>query len=72
MEKFNNRIEKHLELSEIADMLKEYKEYYNVYRCILVIHMVKNGESIAKTSKNINISRKTGERWVKDYLGTNI
>ncbi len=58
MEKFNNRIEKHLELSEIADMLKEYKEYYNVYRRILVIHMVKNGESIAKTSKNINISRK--------------
>ena len=46
--------------------------YYNVYRCILVIHMVKNGESIAKTSKNINISRKTGERWVKEYLGTNI
>lgn len=32
MEKFNNKIEKHLELYEITDMLKEYKEYYNVYR----------------------------------------
>ena len=30
MEKFNNKIEKHLELSEIAEMLKEYKKYYNV------------------------------------------
>ena len=67
MEKFNNKIEKHLELSEIAEMLKEYKKYYNVYRRLLVIHMVANGESIAKASKNINISRKTGERWVKQY-----
>ena len=67
MEKFNNKIEKHLELYEITDMLKEYKEYYNVYRRLLVIHMVANGESIAKASKNINVSRKTGERWVKQY-----
>ena len=28
MGKFNNKIEKHLELSEIADILKEYREYY--------------------------------------------
>ncbi|WP_231475695.1 helix-turn-helix domain-containing protein [Methanobrevibacter oralis] len=56
-----------MELSEIADILKEYREYYNVYRRLLVIHMVANGESIAKASKNINISRKTGERWVKQY-----
>lgn len=62
MEKFNNKIEKHLELSEIAEMLKEYKKYYNVYRRLLVIHMVANGESIAKASKNINIFRKTGEQ----------
>ncbi|MGN1363705.1 MAG: transposase [Methanobrevibacter sp.] len=48
-------------------MLKEYKKYYNVYRHLLLIHMVANGESIAKASKNINISRKTGERWVKQY-----
>ena len=67
MEKFNNKIKKHLDLSEIAEMLKEYREYYNVYRRLLVIHMVANGESIAKASKNINISRKTGERWVKQY-----
>lgn len=58
MEKFNNKIEKHLELSEITDMLKEYREDYNVYRRLLIIHMVANGESIAKASKNINISRK--------------
>ena len=67
MEKFNNKIKKHLELSEIAEMLKEYRKYYDVYRRLLVIHMVANGESIAKASKNINISRKTGERWVKQY-----
>lgn len=67
MEKFNNKIEKHLELSEIAEILGEYKEYYNFYRHFLIIHMVTNGESIAKASKNINISRKTGERWVKQY-----
>lgn len=29
--------------------------------------MVANSESIAKASKKINISRKTGERWVKQY-----
>ena len=58
MEKFNNKIERHLELSEIAELLKEYKEYYNIYRRLLVIHMVANGESIAKASKNINVSRK--------------
>ena len=40
MEKFNNKIKKHLELSEIAEMLKEYKKYYDVYRRLLVIHMV--------------------------------
>ena len=51
MEKFNNKIERHLELSEIAELLKEYKEYYNIYRRLLVIHMVANGESIAKASK---------------------
>ena len=28
MGKFNNKIEKHLELSEIADILKEYKEKF--------------------------------------------
>ena len=28
---------------------------------------VANGESIDKASKNINISRKTGKRWVKQY-----
>ena len=52
MGKFNNKIEKHLELSEIADILKEYREYYNVYRRLLVIHMVANGESIAKASES--------------------
>ena len=46
MEKFNNKIKKHLELSEIAEMLKEYRKYYDVYRRLLVIHMVANGESI--------------------------
>ena len=30
MEKFNNKIKKHLELSEIAEMLKEYRKYYDV------------------------------------------
>ena len=40
MEKFNNKIKKHLELSEIAEMLKEYRKYYDVYRRLLVIHMV--------------------------------
>ena len=51
MEKFNNKIERHLELSEIAELLKEYKEYYNIYRRLLVIHIVANDERIAKSSK---------------------
>lgn len=29
--------------------------------------MVANGKCIVKASKNINISRKTGERYVKQY-----
>lgn len=67
MEKYNNKIEKHLKISEIEEMLKEYKEYYNVYRRLLLIRMVATGETIVKASKNLNISRKTGERWVKQY-----
>lgn len=67
MVKYNNKIEKHLKISEIEEMLKEYKEYYNVYRRLLLIRMVATGETIVKASKNLNISRKTGERWVKQY-----
>lgn len=58
MEKFNNKIEKHLELSEIVDMIKEYTEYYNVWARLLVIQMVANGESIAKASKTLMYQEK--------------
>ena len=53
MEKFNNKIEKYLELSEIADMLKEYKEYYNVYRRLLIIHMVETVKVLLKHQKTL-------------------
>ena len=67
MEEISKKIEKHLTISEIEAMLKEYKEQYDIYRHLLLIRMVAKGESIAKASKNMNISRKTGERWVKQY-----
>ena len=53
IEKFNNKIEKHLQLSEITDMVKEYKEYYNVYNRILVIHMVATVKVLLKLQKTL-------------------
>ena len=58
MEKFNNKIEKHLELSEIAEMLREYKEYCNVYRRLLVIHMVANVKVLLKPQKTLIFQEK--------------
>ena len=38
-----------------------------MYRKLLVISMVYQGETISKASKYVHTSRKTGERWVKNY-----
>lgn len=63
----NKKVEDHLTLSEINDVLKEYRFDYLIYRRVLLIRMILKGETISKTSSNLNISRKTGERWLKNY-----
>ena len=61
------KIEDHLSDKELNELLKENKDSYNIYRRILLIKMVKNGDTIKKSSEIIGVSRKTGERWVKAY-----
>lgn len=63
----NKKVEDHLSLNEMNELLKEYRDSYEIYRHLLLIRMVFKGETISKASDNLNISRKTGERWVKDY-----
>ena len=53
----NKKIADHLELDEIKSVMKEYKDSYDMYRKLLVISMVYQGETISKAS----------ERWVKNY-----
>ena len=61
------KIEEHLSNEELNDLLKEHKDSYNIYRRVLLIKMVKNGDTIKKSAEIIGVSRKTGERWVKEY-----
>ena len=63
----NKKIAGHLELTEIKGVMKEYKDSYDMYRKLLVISMVYQGETISKASAYVHTSRKTGERWVKNY-----
>ena len=63
----NKKIAGHLELTEIKCVMKEYKASYDMYRKLLVISMVYQGETISKASAYVHTSRKTGERWVKNY-----
>ncbi|MBE6505294.1 MAG: transposase [Methanobrevibacter millerae] len=63
----NKKIADHLELDEIKSVMKEYKDSYDMYRKLLVISMVYQGETISKASDYVHTSRKTGERWVKNY-----
>lgn len=61
------KIEDHLDDDGLNDILKEHKDSYNIYRRVLLIKMVKNGDTIKNSAKIIGISRKTGERWIKEY-----
>ena len=63
----NKKIAGHLELKEIKDVMKEYKDSYDMYRKLLVISMVYQGETISQAFAYVHTSRKTGERWVKNY-----
>ena len=67
MVKNSKKIEGHLELDEIKEVMKEYKDSYNMYRKLLVISMVYQGETISQASNYVHASRKSGERWVKNY-----
>lgn len=61
------KIEDHLDNGELNTLLEEHKDSYNIYRRVLLIKMVKNGDTIKRASEIIGINRKTGERWVKQY-----
>ena len=61
------KIEEHLTDNDLNDLIKEHKDSYNIYRRAYLIKMVKKGDTIKKASEIMNVSRKTGERWVKEY-----
>ena len=61
------KIEEHLTDNDLNDLIKEHKDSYNIYRRAYLIKMVKNGDTIKRASEIMNVSRKTGERWVKEY-----
>jgi len=63
----NKKVADHLSINEMNSLLKEHRHSYDIYRRLLLIRMVYKGETIYKASDNLNISRKTGERWIKDY-----
>ena len=42
------KIEDHLSDKELNELLKENKDSYNIYRRVLLIKMVKNGDTIKK------------------------
>ena len=47
--------------------MKEYKDSYDMYRKLLVISMVYQGETISQASAYVHTNKKTGECWVKNY-----
>ena len=62
------KIADHLTLDEIRELMDEYKKSdIDMYTKLLLINIVSQGESIARASKLVNKSRKTGERWVNNY-----
>lgn len=61
------KIEEHLTDSQLDDLIKEHKTSYNIYRRVYLIKIVKNGDTIKNASHIVGVSRKTGERWIKDY-----
>ena len=61
------KINDHLCDEELDEILKDHRDSYNIYRRAFLIKMVKNGHTIKEASKIVAISRKTGERWIKEY-----
>ena len=61
------KIEEHLDLDEINKILNETKDDYEIHRHLLLIKGVMNGDTIKHMSSVLNISRNTGERWIKKY-----
>ena len=61
------KIEDHMTDSELNDLIKEHRDSYKIYKRAYLIKMVKNGDTIKKASEIMGVSRKTGERQVKEY-----
>ena len=62
------KIEDHLSDKEMNDILKEHKDCYNIYRRILLIKMVKNGDTIKNASKIVAVSRKLVKDGLKNIM----
>ena len=62
MVKNSKKIEGHLELDKIKEVMKEYKNSYNMYRKLLVISMVYQGKTISQASNYVHASRKSRNR----------
>ena len=53
----SKKIAGHLELDEIKDVMKEYKDSYDMYRKLLVISMVYQGETISQASDYVHTTK---------------
>jgi hypothetical protein len=48
MKSENKKVEDHLSLKEMNDLLKKYRNSYEIYRHLLLVRMVYKGETISK------------------------
>ena len=60
-------IEEHLSEDKLNELLKEYKQYYIVYRRLLFINMLYKDYSIKEASEILGINSATGGRWLNSY-----
>jgi transposase len=61
------KIENHLSLDEINELLKKFKEPHMIYQRLILLKLLNNGKTIKEASEFIGVRRETGSRWLKRY-----
>ncbi len=60
-------VEDHLSMDEINKFIKDLKMELKLYKRLLFLKSVKQGNTISYSAKFVGISRGTGFRWLNDY-----
>ncbi|MDR2623922.1 MAG: helix-turn-helix domain-containing protein [Methanobrevibacter sp.] len=61
------KIEDHLTMEEINELIKDLKIEVNLYKRLLFLKSVKKGVPISHAAEFVGINRGTGFRWIKQY-----